>query len=307
MSFFAPGTSQQYADDYYRRVGPMMGGTGRDGQMPTMARPDSRNSVTVSNGRVSPYGQTNTRPFQGTMRPEVPQASQQAPDMSGYAPSRSAGMRWNGSQWTSPPPRPGRAQPTQPQSQGTPYNPGVTYYDPSGRPMPTPVLRDARNPGSAPMSAFDPSWLSPLASAEITRQQSTPRLPNQRHTPNDPIYTQGMPGYPQSEPPFRGGLQAPSFTPGGGQGNFAYAPPDQRPAPFTSTTRGPDGQQYDPGQYYPMRDAFIQNINDARSQFVSNPGAGRQPMDFGAMWGRAGDMAQQGFQNPLTGLLGGFG
>ncbi len=73
-----------------------------------------------------------------------------------------------------------RAQPTQPQSQGTPYNPGVTYYDPSGRPMPTPVLRDARNPGSAPMSAFDPSWLSPLASAEITRQQSTPRLPNQR-------------------------------------------------------------------------------------------------------------------------------
>ncbi len=282
MSFFAPGTSQQYADDYYRRVGPMMGGTGRDGQMPTMARPDSRNSVTVSNGRVSPYGQTNTRPFQGTMRPEVPQASQQAPDMSGYAPSRSAGMRWNGSQWTSPPPRPGRAQPTQPQSQGTPYG-----QPPGGRP-----------------AGLQPSYANQMP---IQLLEPRPRLPNQRHAPNDPVYTQGMPGYPQSEPPFRGGLQAPSFTPGGGQGNFAYAPPDQRPAPFTSTTRGPDGQQYDPSQYYPMRDAFIQNINDARSQFVSNPGAGRQPMDFGAMWGRAGDMAQQGFQNPLTGLLGGFG
>lgn len=92
---------------------------------------------------------------------------------------------------------------------------------------------------------------------------------------------------------------------GGGPGNFAYASPDQRPAPFTSTTRGPDGQQYDPSQYYPMRDAFIQNINDARSQFVSNPGAGRQPMDFGAMWGQAGNMAQSGYTNPLASGMGG--
>lgn len=147
----------------------------------------------------------------------------------------------------------GRAQPIQPQSQGTPYG-----QSPSGR--------------NEPYAAYRP---------------------------------QASPSGQQQGGAFSAYQTPPSFAPGGGQGNFAYAPPDQRPAPFTATTRGPDGQQYDPNQYYPMRDAFIQNINDARAQFVSNPGAGRQPMDFGAMWGRAGDMAQGGYMNPLAGGMGG--
>lgn len=147
----------------------------------------------------------------------------------------------------------GRAQPVQPQSQGTPYG-----QSPAGP--------------SEPYAAYRPQ-----AGASGQQQGGA----------------------------FSAYQTPPSFAPGGGQGNFAYAPPDRRPAPFTSTTRGPDGQQYDPSQYYPMRDAFIQNINDARSQFVSNPGAGRQPMDFGAMWGQAGNMAQSGYANPLASGMGG--
>jgi hypothetical protein len=99
--------------------------------------------------------------------------------------------------------------------------------------------------------------------------------------------------------------QQPAFTPGGGPGNLAYAPPGQRPQPFTTSIRGPDGNQYDPGQFFPMRDAFIQNINDARSSFAANPSAGPPQMDFGGMWNRAGDMASQGYQNPMAGMFGG--
>jgi hypothetical protein len=147
----------------------------------------------------------------------------------------------------------GRAQPVQPQSQGTPY-------------------------GQSPARPSEPyAAYRPQAGASGQQQGGA----------------------------FSAYQTPPSSSMGGGPGNFAYASPDQRPAPFTSTTRGPDGQQYDPSQYYPMRDAFIQNINDARSQFVSNPGAGRQPMDFGAMWGQAGDMAQSGYTNPLTSGMGG--
>ena len=256
MASFAPGTSQQFMDDYYRRVGPAMGGTGQGMPRPPMARPDSKNSVTVGGGRASPYGQPSNRPFQGTLRPEVPQASQQAPDMSAYGPSRSAGMRWNGSQWTTPSARPGRAQPTQPQSQGMPYGQPSGAYDMDGR-----------------------------------------------FTPNVPIPMSGMPSG-QQRPVFS---QPPSVAPGGGLGNLAYSPPESRPPPFTTSMRGPAGQQYDPSQFFPMRDAFIQNINDARSSFAMNPSAGRPQMDLGGMWNRAGQMAQQGYSNPLAGLMGGFG
>lgn len=254
MASFAPGTSQQYMDDYYRRVGPSLGGTGPE--MPPMARPDSRNSVTVGGGRVSPYappgsppraGQQSNRPFQGTLPPVVPQQ----PDMSAYTPSRSAGRRWTGSEWRTP--QTSRAQPRQPPSQGTPY--GSAPQSP---------------PAAGPGGAFDM---------------------NGRFSPNTPI-------------PSQSGWQQPSVIPGGGAGNLAYSPPDQRPQPFTTSVRGPDGNQYDPGQFFPMRDAFIQNVNDARSAFAANPSGGRPQMDMGRMWGRAGDMVQQGWQNPLRGLFG---
>ena len=265
MASFAPGTSQQYMNDYYRRVGPSLGGSGPEMSRPPMARPDSRNSAAASGGRSSPYGQPSNRPFQGTIPPVVPQ--QQSPDMSAYGPSRSAGMRWNGSEWRTP--QTSRAQPRQPPSQGTPYGqpaipePGIRQPPRSQPAQPT---FGVYGPGTSP------EYMAQYPDAGIGR------------------------GY-QTQPP--------SVMPGGGAGNLAYSPPDQRPQPFTTSVRGPDGNQYDPSQFFPMRDAFIQNINDARSSFAANPSAGRPQMDMGRMWGQAGDMVQQGYQNPLAGLFGG--
>lgn len=265
MASFAPGTSQQYMDDYYRRMPRSLGGQVPDDLHPYgLPQSPSRPAGWYSGGqsqasprqllpfpsgdRPQPLGQ---RPFQGTLQPAVPQ--QRAPDMSAYTPSRSAGMRWTGTEWQTPRPRPGRAQPMQPQSQGTPY-------------------------GSAPQSppAADPGGAFDM---------------DGRFSPNTPV-----PGQPV--------WQQPSVIPGGGAGNLAYSPPDRRPPPFTTSIRGPDGNQYDPGRFFPMRDAFIQNINDARSSFAANPSAGMPQMDMGRMWGRAGDMVRQGWQNPLRGLFG---
>lgn len=96
----------------------------------------------------------------------------------------------------------------------------------------------------------------------------------------------------------------PSYTPGQGPGNLAYA--DQRPDPFTQSMNFM-GQPMDPGQYYGQRDAFIQNINNARQSFAQNPTDQGQRMNFGNLWGQAGNMVQNGWQSPLSGLMGGAG
>lgn len=101
-----------------------------------------------------------------------------------------------------------------------------------------------------------------------------------------------------------GGLRAtaPQYSPGQGQGNLAYATPDQRPAPFTQSSSFM-GQPVDPGQFYGQRDAFINNINQARQSFAQNPTPQGQQLDFPGLWSQAGNMVQQGWQNPLAGLM----
>lgn len=101
----------------------------------------------------------------------------------------------------------------------------------------------------------------------------------------------------------RSGASQPSYSLGAGPGNYAYAPPDQRPPPFAQSVRFM-GQDMDPNQFYGQRDAFIHNINQNLGPFAMNPSAGRPQMDFGSMWSRAGDMVQAGWQNPLSGLAG---
>jgi hypothetical protein len=99
-----------------------------------------------------------------------------------------------------------------------------------------------------------------------------------------------------------------SFTPGAGAGNLAYAAPENRPAPFQQRTTDWTGRQVDPQQGLAQRGAFVQSINQSRAGNAAQWGAGRQQAptrNFGAMWGRAGDMAKQGWQNPLAGLFGG--
>jgi hypothetical protein len=81
--------------------------------------------------------------------------------------------------------------------------------------------------------------------------------------------------------------------------------------PFTQTMQTPFGQM-NPNQYYQQRDAFIQTANDQMGQYMANGGVyqgqGAPPPTWGQqpqfnpmqMWGQAGDMVQQGWQNPYA-------
>ncbi len=71
--------------------------------------------------------------------------------------------------------------------------------------------------------------------------------------------------------------------------------------PFTQTLSTPYGQM-DPGQYYQQRDAFIQSANSQMGQYMPGGPSSGQPPQFNPqqMWGQAGQMVEQGWQNPFA-------
>ena len=79
--------------------------------------------------------------------------------------------------------------------------------------------------------------------------------------------------------------------------------PMSRPAPFQATTRNFDGTTSEMPNFQ-QRDAFIGQINNQLGQMQNQswqqPGMGAPQFDFPTMWGQAGEMAQQGFQNPFA-------
>lgn len=174
------------------------------------------------------------------------------------------------------------------------------------RPAPTSVIQPPRRPRA--QSAYQPGQAQP-------KQQQPQGTPYGRYMAgtsaeykaanpdSGPRAGQAFGQQPASGSAPRGDQPQPFSMPQGGAGNFAYAQPDQRPAPFTTKVRGFDGQQYDPGQFIQQRDAFISTINQARQPFAMDPSQGQQPMDFGGMWSQSGDMVANGWQNPLTGLF----
>jgi hypothetical protein len=104
-----------------------------------------------------------------------------------------------------------------------------------------------------------------------------------------------------------------SFRPGQAQPiqpQSQGTPYGQQP-PFTQTMQTPFGQM-NPNQYYQQRDAFIQTANNQMGQYMANGGVyqgqGAPPPTWGQqpqfnpmqMWGQAGDMVQQGWQNPYA-------
>ena len=224
--------------------------------------PNSRNSVVVSGGRVSPYqspagNRPNNRPFEGTMRPEVPT------NMSAYAPptapSRSAGMRWNGSQWTTP--STSRAQSRPPQSQGTPYNPGGAYD------------RDGRYSPNVPIPS--------QARGDITPEAVGRPMPRQGFVyESAPSYAPGggLGNFANMQPGMRPDpFTAATYGPTGGQMDPSQAF-DQRAAFVQS----------------------INDARTPFAEAAGNGYRGPPPQrDFGQMWSQAGDMVAGGWQNPL--------
>lgn len=95
----------------------------------------------------------------------------------------------------------------------------------------------------------------------------------------------------------------PYGMPAGGFGNFGNMAPSQRPPAFSTRMTDWMGQQSSPQQYFNQRDAFIQQINNAQGRQSALSGLGNAPpqqMDFGRMYGQAGNMVQQGWRNPFA-------
>ena len=90
---------------------------------------------------------------------------------------------------------------------------------------------------------------------------------------------------------------------GGGEGNLAYMPVDKRPAPFQAQYADFDGTISD-APVTNKRDALIERINAAASPYFANSGIrdttmGPQQFDMPSLMRQAGDMASQGYVNPL--------
>ena len=155
--------------------------------------------------------------------------------------------------------------------------------------------RTGMSGGSAPQSQ-KPSWQKQDGSFDYMGWMNSPG----RYSP-DAQQAWQQAGSPKS---FRPGQAQPI------QPQSQGTPYGQQP-PFMQSMYTPFGQM-NPNQYYQQRDAFIQTANDQMGQYMANggvyqgqgapPPAWGQPPQFNPMqmWGQAGDMVQQGWQNPYT-------
>lgn len=103
-----------------------------------------------------------------------------------------------------------------------------------------------------------------------------------------------------ASPGYGGAAPAAQYSPAPAGGSRGQSP-FQGIQPFTQTLNTPYGQM-DPWQYYQQRDAFIQSANNQMSQYMPGGQSYGQPPQFSPqqMWGQAGQMVEQGWQNPYA-------
>lgn len=160
-------------------------------------------------------------------------------------------------------------------------NPGTSPRIPTRQQQPMPSQQKAPN-----MSAY-----SPQTSSRQSGATNMSAYANQSPRPSNTAFADAW----NSAMEQRGnGVR---YTPatsvvGGGQGNLAYMPPDQRPAPFTMQAYDMQGNPTSLQGQQQQRDAFI-------SQLVNAPSTTQQ-YDFPGMIDKANDMVQSGWTNPFS-------
>lgn len=131
----------------------------------------------------------------------------------------------------------------------------------------------------------------------------------------------GGQGASQSSGPYRSAYQ-PQQPMGGDMGPAipygSYQPPQPQAQPQGgfNASYGQLGGGYGSDPNFGQRDAFVNNINDTMAGYQANQGTylgggappptwGQTPQfNFPAMWQQAGNMVQNGWKNPLHGLIG---
>jgi hypothetical protein len=143
--------------------------------------------------------------------------------------------------------------------------------------------------------------MTPPGQAQQARPgQAQSQQPQPQGTPYNP--QQGMnfsayqPQQPAPQQPQGGGFSAwdPNIA------NNAQAP---RPPAFQASY-GQLGGGYSDQPNFQQRDAFISQVNNQLGQMQGQswqqPGVGAPQFDFARMFGQAGNMVQQGYQNPFS-------
>ncbi len=158
----------------------------------------------------------------------------------------------------------------------------------------TPEAAQQKYPG-APQKQSRYPWRASGASRPKPQQNTGGQqeaAPGPQKAPDMSMYSPGQaqPIQPQSQ-----------GTPYGAQpdGNYAYATPNNRPAPFTQRYTNFDGTQSEQPNFG-QRDAFIQNINDSMLPYYGGKSQGAPQFDFQSMYKQAGDMVKDGWQNPFS-------
>lgn len=266
MTSFAPGTNQNYANAYSNWWSAGGDASGRPAPNRASFGPDSPPSQGSPRGGASPY-------------------------------------------------RPGMAQPIQPPSQGTPYG-QPPQWDPQQRYGygTREEWRAAGSPkGPAGAGRDRPQQSPPVAMPQWGQQQGA-QQPRSDFSPwrDGQNMSRGQIHQMTYGRPF--GVPAGTVTdvtpeavrPRSQWGQPLASPP--RP-PFSSTMFDAFGNQTTPEQFYPQQQAMVSQIFDRLGQMDSGtylgPGSppptwGRIPdFNYGEMWDQAGQMVQQGWQNPM--------
>lgn len=145
-----------------------------------------------------------------------------------------------------------------------------------------PITQSGKWPGS-----FD------MLSKAMPQKQQAPQQQGSQKPPDMSMYSPGQARPVQTQ--SQGTPYGAQFT----GGNYAYATPENRPAPFTARYTNFDGSVSDQPNFG-QRDAFIQNINDAMLPYYTGQAKGPPQFDFQSMYRRAGDMVKDGWQNPFA-------
>lgn len=150
-----------------------------------------------------------------------------------------------------------------------------------------------------------------------SRQMTPSRMATQRGTAFTPMRYDA--GRAQPKPPQSQGTPYQAYQPkiqqtSSYQQSQSFQPGDSMPVPaapqakpFKSVVYGLDGTAMDPAQFYNQRDALIQLLNDDNARYQVQSGVGNQfgppprAPDIASLWGKAGNMVNDGWRNPLTG------
>lgn len=234
------------------------------------------------------------------------------------------------------PPRPPASPATPPPVQQPPSSPRLSPADEAAGILPNdpPWMVELKRRGAAERQANPPRRMTEGDVRESERrveewQRTQPRSPGSfppgpqqppRYTPPGGYQLMDGPGsdYVYQPPPMpqpQMGFGGPHGSMPGGFG-YGYGTPQQGGSFYREPTMSFGGTQFPPAGFYPQygspfggqfnspqtaqTDAFIQRLNDTMTPYHMGVLTGQPQFNMHQLWGQAGNMVQNGWQNPFA-------